>query len=72
MESVHYNKHNNGEGFKCSPHSFARIPRPGELEGIDGSVFERHELVVRNRREPIVIRTIHDVEQLTRNLNKQQ
>jgi hypothetical protein len=38
--------------------------------GIDGSVFERHELVVRNRREPIVIRTIEDVERLIRNLNK--
>jgi len=43
-----------------------------ERAGIDVSVFERHELMVRNRREPIVIRTIHDVEQLTRNLNKQQ
>ena len=41
-----------------------------ERAGIDGSVFERHESMVRNRREPIVIRTIEDVERLIRNLNK--
>ena len=43
-----------------------------EQAGIHRSVFERHELMVRNRREPIVIRTINDVEQLNRTLNKQQ
>lgn len=41
-----------------------------ERAGIDVSVFERHELMVRNRREPIAIRTINDVEQLIRNLKK--
>jgi len=29
-----------------------------ERAGIDGSVFERHELIVRNRRDPIAIRTM--------------
>jgi adenylate cyclase len=43
-----------------------------ERAGIDVSAFERHELIVRNRREPIVIRTIDDVEQLLLNLNKRQ
>ena len=43
-----------------------------EWAGIDGSMFERHELMVRNRRDPIAIRTITDVEQLIRNLDKQQ
>jgi hypothetical protein len=35
-------------------------------------VFDHQALMVRNRREPSVIRTIDDVEQLIRNLNKQQ
>jgi hypothetical protein len=43
-----------------------------EQAGIDGSVFERHELMVRNQRNPIAIRTITDVEQLIRKLKKQQ
>ena len=43
-----------------------------EGAGIDVSVFGRHELKVRNRRDPIAIRTITDVEKLIRNLNTQQ
>jgi hypothetical protein len=33
--------------------------------GIDMSAFPCHELTVRNRRDPLVIRTIDDVEALT-------
>lgn len=37
-----------------------RVP----YSGLDVSGFPRHELTVRNRREPLVIRTIDDVQAL--------
>ena len=43
-----------------------------ERAGIDVSMFQRQELMVRNRSDPVAIRTINDVEKLIRNLNKQQ
>ena len=39
--------------------------RVAEQASINVSPFPRHELTVRNRREPIVIRTIADVRDLT-------
>jgi len=43
-----------------------------ERAGISVSMFQRHELMVRNRRDPIAIRTIGDVEKLILNLNQHQ
>jgi hypothetical protein len=35
-----------------------------ESGGIDVSSFPKHELTVRNRRTPIVTRTVEDIQQL--------
>jgi adenylate cyclase len=36
------------------------------LAGLDTAAYDRHELVLRNRREPLVVRVIPDAESLPR------